>query len=107
MSLTPMLKRAIEVARGEQVAREKAIQIERLERIQGAVRPPLGNGELALALDLPVGAVGRFKSNEPRSRSALPDRFTRALIEMLCDGEAWLAIRMPRRPGDRREVLVC
>lgn len=107
MTLTPMLRRAIELARAAKVAEEKVIQAERLARIQAAVSPPLGNGELALALELPVTAVGRFKSTEPRSRSALPDRFTRTLIEAVCSGDAWLAIRGARRPGERREVVIC
>lgn len=107
MTLTPMMRRAVEVARATRVAEEKAIQAERLERIQAAVHPPLANGELALALELPVTAVGRFKSDHPRARQALPDRFTRALIDVLCTGQAWLAVRAPLRPGDRREVLVC
>ncbi|MEZ4464356.1 MAG: aldo/keto reductase [bacterium] len=107
MTLSPMLRRAVEAQRAARIAEQKSLYSGHITRIQATTSPPLGNGELALAFELPVTAVGRFLSDAPRSRTAVPDRFTRALIDALCAGEAWLALRAPLRTGGRREVLIC
>lgn len=107
MTLTPMLRRIVDQQRAARVAETKARYIERIERIQRIVDPPISNGELALAFDLPVTAIGRYKSQSPRSRAAVPDRFTRALIDHLCAGDSAVAVRDPRGVDGRREVLLC
>jgi HAD superfamily hydrolase (TIGR01662 family) len=102
-----MLRRIVDQQRAARVAEMKARYIDRIERIQRAVDPPLSNGELALACELPVTAIGRYKSQSPRSKSAVPDRFTRALLDHLCAGDSALAVRAPETIGGRREVLIC
>lgn len=107
MTLTPMLRRIVDQQRAARVAQMKARYVDRIERIQRAVDPPLTNGELALACELPVTAIGRHVSQSPRSRASVPDRFTRALLDHLCAGDSALAVRSPTRIGGRREVLIC
>ncbi|MCB9546877.1 MAG: HAD-IIIA family hydrolase [Myxococcales bacterium] len=102
-----MLRRAVDAQRATRLAEQKALYAGHIARIQAATSPPLGNGELAVAFELPVTAVGRYLSDAPRARTAAPDRFTRALIDALCAGDAWLALREATRIGGRREVLVC
>jgi HAD superfamily hydrolase (TIGR01662 family) len=97
------------------VAAQKASYSERIRLIQAAVDPPLRNTELALALGLPVppegqpGAspVGRWLSTSPRLRRSRPDTGMRALIDLILEGELFLAVQAAAAPGARRTVVLC
>jgi len=112
MPLTPAAKKRLQSAELESLREQKAEWRARLERLMGMVIPPLRNSELSEGLGLPApadgaSAVARFVSTSPRFRRARPDTATRALIDLLFEGQLFLAVRAAATPGARRTVLVC
>ena len=112
MPLTPAARKRAQVAEAEALARQKGTWRDKLQRLMGVVVPPLRNSELSagLGLDAPgegASAVARFVSTSSRYRRARPDTATRALVDLLLEGELLLAVQAPSTPGARRTVLVC
>jgi HAD superfamily hydrolase (TIGR01662 family) len=114
MSLTPNARKRLDAAAELAIASQKSAWIDKLRRLQAVVLPPLRNSELSLGLGLEApmlgqqgaSAVGRFLSTAPRNRAARPDTRTRVLIDLILDGELFLAVEEPSIPGARRQVLV-
>lgn len=112
MPLTPAAKKRAQAAEAASLAVQKEAWRSKLEKLMGMVVPPLRNSELSAGLGLQspgegASAVARFVSASPRYRRARPDTATRALIDLLLDGELLLAVQQAATPGARRTVLVC
>ncbi len=109
MPLTPGAEEKLKGRAEQLIGRQKDEYRQRLERLKGTVTPPLTNIELSAGLGLPhegVSDVARFVSTAHRNRRARPDTRVRALIDLLLEGELFLAVQARRAPGARREVLV-
>lgn len=111
MGLTPAARRETERLSAERTAAVKADYRDKLERIQAAFSPPLRPSELSAGLDLRapdagISDVARFVSTSSRLRNAIPDRFTRTVIDRIAAGELVVAAEL--RPAEhRRKVIVC
>lgn len=105
MALSAGARRAVDARVTARTAELKAACAEQIRRIQGAVDPPLSNAELSLGLELPRSSVGRYLSERPRSRSVVPDRFVRAILDRLLSGDALICV-VDGDDGARR-VDVC
>ena len=99
MTLSAQTRRQTELRAAENLAALKDRYRALLQRLLAAFAPPLRNSELSLGLGLSApteglagaSAVGRFVSTSPRMRGAVPDRFTRALLERIEAGAALVA----------------
>jgi len=113
MAISEATKRKIRIRSGERLALLKREAIEKLTAIEKAVLPPLSAAELGRGLELgdddrgAAMALGRLRSDAPRNAGAVPDRATRALIDLVVEGEVLLAVQAATMPGARREVLFC
>jgi HAD superfamily hydrolase (TIGR01662 family) len=109
VALTPEAEARLKALADRRIAQQKDLYRGRVQRLKDVLTPPLSNAELSVGLGLMaqgVSDIGRYMSTAKRNRNARPDTRTRVLIDLLLDGELFLAVQAPRVPGARREVLV-